>query len=69
MESRNSATFVDGRNGSQFIESRTPLHSDNGREFVNEIAESVVKEWPGEVTIGPKFQDGTTYPPWLQCNF
>ena len=23
----------------------------NGREFVNEIVESVVKEWPGEVTI------------------
>ncbi len=27
------------------------LHSDNGREFVNEIVENVVKEWPGEVTI------------------
>ena len=28
------------------------LHSDNGREFVNEIVESVVKEWPGEVING-----------------
>lgn len=27
------------------------LHSDNGREFVNEIVESVVKDWPGDVTI------------------
>ena len=27
------------------------LHSDNGKEFVNEIVHSVVKEWPGEVTI------------------
>ena len=24
------------------------LHSDNGREFVNEIIHSIVKEWPGE---------------------
>ena len=27
------------------------LHSDNDREFVNEIVESIVKEWPGEMTI------------------
>lgn len=27
------------------------LHSDNGREFVNEIVTSICKEWPGEVTI------------------
>ena len=27
------------------------LHSDNGREFVNEIIRAVVKEWPGEVVI------------------
>ena len=27
------------------------LHSDNGREFVNDIISSIVKEWPGEVTI------------------
>jgi transposase InsO family protein len=27
------------------------LHSDNGREFVNEIVRSVVKDWPGDVTI------------------
>ena len=27
------------------------LHSDNGREFVNEVVESVVREWPGEVII------------------
>ena len=27
------------------------LHLDNGREFVNEIVQTVVKEWPGEVTI------------------
>ncbi len=27
------------------------LHSDNGREFVNEVVENVVKQWPGEVTI------------------
>ena len=27
------------------------LHSDNGREFVNDIVDSLVKEWPGEVTI------------------
>ena len=28
------------------------LHSDNGREFVNQVVESVVKDWPGEVTNG-----------------
>ena len=27
------------------------LHSDNGREFVNEIVRDVVKSWPGKVTI------------------
>ena len=27
------------------------LHSDNGREFVNEIVRDVVKNWPGHVTI------------------
>ena len=27
------------------------LHSDNGREFVNDVVHSLVKEWPGEVTI------------------
>ena len=27
------------------------LHSDNGRKFVNEVVESVVREWPGEVII------------------
>ena len=27
------------------------LHSDNGREFVNEIVLTVVKDWPGEVVI------------------
>ena len=27
------------------------LHSDNGREFVNEIVHSIVKEWPGQITI------------------
>ena len=27
------------------------LHSDNGREFVNVIVRSMVKEWPGEITI------------------
>ena len=27
------------------------LHSDNGREFVNNIVESIVKDWRGEVTI------------------
>ena len=27
------------------------LHSDNGREFVNEIIHSIVKEWPGQTTI------------------
>ena len=27
------------------------LHSDNGREFVNEIVTSVCKEWPGGGTI------------------
>ena len=27
------------------------LHSDNGWEFVNDIVESVVKEWPGKVVI------------------
>ncbi len=27
------------------------LHSDNGREFVYEIVENVVKQWPEEVTI------------------
>ena len=25
------------------------LHSDNGREFVNEIIHSIVKEWPGQI--------------------
>lgn len=32
------------------------LHSDNGREFVNEIVASVCKEWPGEVTIVQRMQ-------------
>ena len=27
------------------------LHSDNGREFVNEIVKCVVREWPGEAII------------------
>ena len=27
------------------------LHSDNGREFVNEIVQSLVKDWPGSVMI------------------
>ena len=27
------------------------LHSDNGREFVNEIVHELVKHWPGKVTI------------------
>ena len=27
------------------------LHSDNGREFVNEIVSDVTKSWPGKVTI------------------
>ncbi len=27
------------------------LHSDNGREFVNDIVETLVKDWPGETTI------------------
>ena len=27
------------------------LHSDNGWEFVNDIVHSIVKEWPGQVTI------------------
>ena len=27
------------------------LHSDNGREFVNEIVRDVTKNWPGHVTI------------------
>ena len=27
------------------------LHSDNGREFVNEIIHTIVKEWPGEVMV------------------
>jgi hypothetical protein len=27
------------------------LHSDNGREFVNEVVACVVKQWPGKVTI------------------
>ena len=27
------------------------LHSDNGREFVNLIVHSIVKEWPGQITI------------------
>ena len=27
------------------------LHSDNGREFVNEIIHSIIKEWPGEVMV------------------
>ena len=27
------------------------LHSDNGREFVNEIVSDVAKSWPGKVTI------------------
>ena len=33
------------------------LHSDNGREFVNEIVHDLVKHWPGKVTIvsgGPR---------------
>ena len=27
------------------------LHSDNGREFVNEIIRNLLKDWPGEVVI------------------
>ena len=27
------------------------LQSDNGREFVNEIAKEVARSWPGEVVI------------------
>jgi len=27
------------------------LHSDNGREFVNQIVRDVVQSWPGKVTI------------------
>lgn len=27
------------------------LHTDNGREFVNSIVHSVIKEWPGDVVI------------------
>ena len=27
------------------------LHSDNGREFVNNIVHTVTKEWPGDVVI------------------
>ena len=27
------------------------LHSDNGREFVNEIVQTLVKQWPGNTTI------------------
>ena len=27
------------------------LHSDNGREFVNETVGNLVKQWPGKVTI------------------
>ena len=27
------------------------LHSDNGREFVNEITRNHVKDWPGDVVI------------------
>lgn len=27
------------------------LHSDNGREFVNQVVHSLVRDWPGEVTI------------------
>ena len=27
------------------------LHSDNGREFVNEIIHNLIKDWPGEVVI------------------
>ena len=27
------------------------LHSDNGREFVNDIVHDVARSWPGQVTI------------------
>ena len=27
------------------------LHSDNGREFINEVICNLVKDWPGETTI------------------
>ena len=27
------------------------LHSGNGQEFVNKIIHSIVKEWPGQITI------------------
>ena len=27
------------------------LHSDNGREFVNDVVRNLAKEWPGQVTI------------------
>ena len=34
-----------------YLETLRILHSDNGREFVNEVVRSLVREWPGEVTI------------------
>ena len=38
------------------------LHSDRGKEFVNDIIKCLVKEWPGEC----KLVNGKPRSPWVQ---
>ena len=52
--SRKSAAEVGSNLQNQvfaFLGTPRILHSDNGREFVNEIVQNLVKQWPGTVTI------------------
>ena len=51
--SRKSATEVSLGLQKVFSFLGTPriLHSDNGREFVNDVVRNLAKEWPGQVTI------------------
>ena len=38
------------------------LHSDRGKEFVNQLIKEVVKEWPGECSL----VNGKARSPWIQ---
>ena len=38
------------------------LHSDRGKEFVNQLIKEVVKEWPGECSL----VNGKARSPWVQ---
>ena len=41
------------------------LHSDNGREFVNDTISSLVKDWPGEVVISMEDRGTPSARGWL----